>query len=563
MAKQSKKEKYNKYVLEYLKCKNDFHYFCGTYIYIEMPGGDILLSPYQKQKELIDIINVDNKCVVLKSRQIGISTIIQAYCCWLCIFYDNTVIGLISKDGREATDFARTIRGMIEKLPVWMKPMSTKSEDGRGFAKKTEQSFILTNGSKVYASTVNPQAPGKTLRGKAITFLVIDEAAWIYGIEEAWTSMVPALSTSQTHARKNKVPYGTIILSTPNKTTGIGAWYFNRYTNAINNTGSFKPFIIHWKMIPELADDSNWYSQQCEMFDNDPKKIAQELDLKFLPSEGSFFESATVEAIQNAKEEPIEKIKLFNGEAWTFKKTEKDRHYLIGVDTASEHGEDKSAITIYDYQTLEQVWEYVGKCKVKDFTKVVKVACSLYRNNTLIIESNSYGNQVVEEISESPDFSLMLYKEKRGETKFVDGLSTNAKTRPLMIDALYSFVTQFPEIIKSERLALELSGLISKKNGRVEADASMHDDLAMSCAMCMYVKKYDSARLMIEVSNEPNEQSVELTKIVDLNNDIKNNMNIFNMDNSDKRLNSDIIKEIKNNMEDYDGYVNLFDVFQS
>jgi hypothetical protein len=117
MTKQTKKQKYNKYVTEYLKCKNDFHYFCSNYVKIEMPGKTILLNPYQKQKELIDLVNVEKKCVVLKSRQIGISTIIQAYCCWITVFYDNCVVGLISKDNKESTDFARTIRGMIEKLP--------------------------------------------------------------------------------------------------------------------------------------------------------------------------------------------------------------------------------------------------------------------------------------------------------------------------------------------------------------------------------------------------------------------------------------------------------------
>ena len=42
------------YVAEYMRCKNNFHYFCATYIYIEIPGKDILLTPYNKQSELID-----------------------------------------------------------------------------------------------------------------------------------------------------------------------------------------------------------------------------------------------------------------------------------------------------------------------------------------------------------------------------------------------------------------------------------------------------------------------------------------------------------------------------
>ena len=59
-----------------------------------------------------------------------------------------------------------------------------------------------------------------------------------------------------------------------------------------------------------------------------------------------------------------------------------------------------------------------------------------------------------------------------------------------MIDALYSYVSEFPSMIKSKRIALELIGLIDKK-GKVEADTGCHDDLALTLSFCMYVRKYD------------------------------------------------------------------------
>ena len=47
-----------KYVQEWMNCKNSFDYFCSRYILIEMPGGDIPLNPYRPQSELIKTINV-------------------------------------------------------------------------------------------------------------------------------------------------------------------------------------------------------------------------------------------------------------------------------------------------------------------------------------------------------------------------------------------------------------------------------------------------------------------------------------------------------------------------
>ncbi|MCK5609550.1 terminase family protein [Candidatus Pacearchaeota archaeon] len=481
-------QKAEDYVKEFLKCKHSFHYFCPKYILLELTGGDRPFIPYRKQTELINLLTQDKFVLVLKSRQIGISTIIKAYIVWLTVFHENVAVGIISKDAPEATDFARDTMNMIDKLPRWMRPT---------FIKRTERTFILDNGSKCYASPVNPNAPEKTLRGKSITFLIIDEAAFIYHIDEAWTSMVPALSTNQMHARQANVPYGTILLSTPNRAVGVGKWFFERYSRAISGeSDSFTPFVIHWSDIKELSSDPTWYDNICKLFDNDKRKIEQELELKFLSTAGSFFDEETSIELQANNRVPIEKFKIFNGECWTYNYPQYGQHYLIGVDTAPEHGDDKSSIEVFDYETLEQVWEYQGKCKVMDFIKVVTLACSRYPG-TLVIESNSYGNQVVEQMYSS-EYSSMVYKEKRGmkSSTIVPGLSTNAKTRPLMIDALYSIVTEFPKMIKSSRLALELVGLVSKPSGKVEADKGCHDDLALAMALCMYVRKYDPPLLV-------------------------------------------------------------------
>jgi hypothetical protein len=531
---------------EYLRCRASFDYFSTNYIYLELPGKDVLIKPYGKQTELIDLIEKRKYVLVLKSRQIGISTIIQAYAAWLVIFFANTAIGIISKDGKEATTFARAIRGMVEKIPDWMKP--PRGLLGRGFAKRAEQSFILTNGAKVYAEPVNPHRPENTLRGKAITLLVIDEAAFVNHIDSAWTAMVPSLSTNQMQARKAGIPYGTVVLSTPNKTVGIGQWYFKRYNKAISNEDIFRPFVIHWKMIPELATDSSWYKTQCALFDNDPRKIAQELELKFLPTEGSFFEAKTVEIMQDSVIPPIQKSKIFNGEIWKFAEREENTHYIIGVDTAPEHGEDKSAITVWNYKTLEQVWEYQGKCKVLDFVKVIKVAATQYPGTIVVETTGGYGNQVVEHLNQS-ELCLMLYKEKKGAQTLVPGLSNNAKTRPLMIDALYSYMTEFPQSVRSERLALELTGLISKSNGRVEADTGCHDDLALATACCMYVRKYDPP-LMIE-TDEYTFNSSMLQEIAN-----------FNADRSKVEMeNKSILNHVKENIGQQSGFIDIMSLY--
>jgi hypothetical protein len=541
--KQQTKDKIEGYVEEYIRCKNDFNYYCSHYVYLELPGGDIIYKPYKKQVEVVDLINHDHYCLILKSRQVGISTTIQAYSSWIAVFHSNSRIGILSRDGTESTNFARAVRGMIEKLPAWMKPKGGR-EDGC-FHKKSEQSFILANNSHVIASTVNPQKPENTFRGTAITTLIIDEAAFIARISDAWVGLVSSTATAQKNARKLNIPYATIIISTPNKTTGTGSWYYSKYVSAMSGDGLFKPFIIYWKDIEELANDPFWYKNQCELFDGDQRKIEQELELKFLPTGGSFFDEQTCLKLQEGCIDPIETFKLFEGEIWKFQDPIPGKYYIMGVDTAPEFGEDKSAITIWDYETLEQTWEYQTKCKVIDFVKVVKYAASQYPGS-IVIENNSYGNQVTEELSNS-EFVGMVYKEKRGENKWVYGLSNNAKTRPLMLDALYSYVTQFPNMVKSKRTALELIGLVDKK-GRVEADSGCHDDLALTLAFCMHVRKYDPP-MLLDVNKTTQNAFMD---ILAMNDDTENKF----------KDSSSIMKHVKENVfKPEDSLVNTLELF--
>ena len=523
MAIDNELQKY--YLNEFFRCKYDFHYFAKNYIILELVGGDQKLKPYDKQLELTDCIDQNKHVIVLKTRQTGISTITQAYCTWLSVFYDNVVIGVTSKSGPEATSFNRIIRGMIEKLPSWM------FKNGKKFSKYQEQEYVLTNGSTLYAQAISPSQPEKTLRGKAVTFLVMDEAAFTGYIDRAWTGIVPALATNQKHARENGIPYGSVILSTPNKTVGMGAWFYSKWSGAKSGTDFFTPFTIYWKDIPELANDPYWYESQRAALDYDQNKIDQELELKFIPSEGSFLPPDVTKKLQDGIEDPIKTFYLYNGEVRVYRYFDESKFYLVGVDTATEYGSDKSAIVVFEYDTMEQVWEYVGDCKVKELVNIVKLVLGTYINAKAVIENNSVGNQLMEELNDS-SYSPMLYKEKRNKNsgatagnkrpkpKLVPGLSTNAKTRPLMIDALYTYVVNYPEVIKSDRLVYELIGLVKRQmqsGERVEADQGMRDDIAMATSMVMFCRKY-TPLTNVELSSGNNTMSDNFSEIVGYNN---------------------------------------------
>jgi len=474
-----------KYAKKFLDYKKNPIKFIEEQIKIPTPGGDELMKLYRPQKKILESFFKDHHLILLKSRQVGFSTLSQAIVTFITVFYSNCVMGVLSRNGDEASDFCRKTEDMIDKLPKWLRPI---------YKTKNVQNYIMDNGCSLYAGAVSPANPGAVFRGKSITLLVMDELAHIPKIDQSWTGLAPALSKAQMEAKKKGIPYGTIFLSTPNKTEGIGKFFFDNWNAAINDNGIFKPHKIYWHEIPAYRDDPDWYKTQCSLLGNDKRKIAQELELKFIGAESCLFDEKVQEALQNIKREPLRKFRLKETglDIWIFEEINKLRFHLIGVDTASKSGADYSTIQVVDYETMKQVMEFKGRCEVKKFSDIVKLVARMVPHNMIVVENNSYGNQVVEELVLDDDYNYNMFGETKGvgsNKKFTEGLNTNVKTRPLILDALFTYVNNDPESIGSERLALELLGLTSRR-GRVEADTGFNDDLALSYAFICYVRHY-------------------------------------------------------------------------
>lgn len=500
---------------EYTKCKNDLIYFIENYVMIPTPGGDQKFTLYDRQKDYLNYVEKEKHTIILKSRQVGASTCIQGWCTWICTFYENAIIGVVSKSGSEASDFAKKTMDMIDKLPDWLRP---------DFKKRTQQSFILRNGCEFHVAAVSPVNPENCLRGKSLTVAVIDESAFINYMDRAITGFGPALSKAQQSARLRGIPYGTVIISTPNKTTGTGKWYFDMWKKAQSGTCEYKPFLLHWRQIPEFANDPDWYTTQCGILGNVKWRIEQELECTFVASENSFFDSDTIRKLNEIKNDPINIITINGHDLKLYEKPDREKFYLIGIDAASAYGEDKSVCWIMDYETGNQVAEFHSKLRVDDFCPIIEEICKIYPNHLLIPECNSYGNQICEYLTKKGVYNLYQTKIK-GNTvganakgpKYRYGLYTNPMNRPLIIDAMYTMVSENIEGIKSPATALELVSLVNDGNGKVLADDGEHDDLVLAFSFCCYVRLYDPPKTLISKSTSKEEKET-ISDVVEWNN---------------------------------------------
>lgn len=540
--------------------------------YLPLVGGDQRVKLYQKQKELIYKFYNNHHIITLKSRQIGITTIFKLICAHMTIFFENVTIGIVSRRSSEATEFNKGVKEMISSAEP--KPLIPK------FIKSTEQSYKLQNGSSLISDCVSLSNPESTLRSGSLTLVILDEAAFIPSIDEAWTAIAPTLSINQKRAAENNIPYGTAIISTPNKKVGTGAWYFKRWMDANQNPKSiFVPFKIHWRQIEGLDDE--WYEKQKALLEFDDNKIKQELDLEFVGLKDSLF-SSNIQSILNNIEDPQDTTIINNEDSaiWIFNKPKPHKFYLIGVDAASASGNDYSAIEVIDYETMEQVLEFKGKLEPLFLSKYVKKIARLYQNNLIIIENTGgYGLTILNDImynSEGETFNI-YGEEKIRETKvsgksrnqFIPGLSTNTKTRPLILDALYEAIREnTTDIVKSKRLAMELLSLVNKKD-KVEAETGCHDDLSLAIAFTFYVRKYDHESIL---STKGDLQTSIFKQLYDINEDdqeISENESIYetiykmNIEDPERLTYLENIQLLEGNKdsEDDDNNEDDFDIF--
>ena len=462
--------------------RKDPNYFITNYIKFDaLDSEKKTISMYDEQKKIVSDFVKDHFVIILGTRQCGKTAIMEAICVWLLIAFNNYDILHLNRTGTNASTVVREIKSMLDSMPEWLKPT---------YLVDNTQHIKLGNGSSIKAepSGGDPKNKGRGLRPLLIW---IDETSFCPNADELSTAVFPGMIKKMMDAQELGLPYGIALSSTPNGTIGAGAYFHNIWQQAIDGRSQYKATEIYWKNLPDRSRE--WYEMVCStILNNDQRKINQEMELKFLGSSTTMLSDEIIS--QFKKEKPLRVERTIGGDIWWFEEPAADQAYIIGIDTATEHGTDYSSCTVWDYDTLEQIADYRGKCKIKDYMEVIKkLDKDLYGRIILIPERNGVGNQTVEELEANEFLSAKLFYttvNRKGNIKVIKGLNTTTLTRPLMIDSLYNYCKDYSHLIKSERLIGELVSLERKASGKIEACSGMTDDLAMSFSFVTYAKAH-------------------------------------------------------------------------
>ena len=77
---------------EYLKCATDPVHFMRKYCYIQHPQrGRIQFNLYPFQEKVLTLMRDNPYSIILKCRQLGISTLSAGYSLWLMMLHDSKI----------------------------------------------------------------------------------------------------------------------------------------------------------------------------------------------------------------------------------------------------------------------------------------------------------------------------------------------------------------------------------------------------------------------------------------------------------------------------------------
>ena len=446
-------------ISEFLKCAKDPIYFSEKYIQIvHVDHGLIPIKMYDYQKEICTAITENRRVTVNTSRQAGKTTTAVAVILHYIIFNDFKTVALLANKGDAAREILDRIKIAYEALPAWLQ---------QGVIEWNKCSVEFENGCKIIAGSTSSSA----IRGKSISFLYIDETAFVENWDEFFASVFPTISSGET----TKI----LFTSTPN---GLNHFY-KTCVGAQENRNGYIYIEVPWSKVPGRND--KWKQETLAAMDFDQQKFSQEFECAFLGSSGTLIEGSKLKTMVDLQ--PIaqtDKMKVYQ-------QPEKDHVYVCVCDVSRGKGLDYSAFQIIDVTQMpyQQVCVYKDNTITPiDYAEIIYRSIERYNEAYTLIEVNDIGEQVSEVLHYEFEVETLMYTESAGRagkrlstgfSKNADkGIRTTKNVKSIGCNMLKMLIEQDQLIINDFGTINELS-TFSRRGNSYEAESGTHDDLVM------------------------------------------------------------------------------------
>ena len=523
---------------------------------------------FPRQKAFLKSLAENKASIAIKPRQAGITTVSAAWITGQIAYADEDSPETILCIGNKldlANQMVTKIREFLLQVPRWYWGDEFYSPDPKAeankrsiFVKDSKSELELFNGCHVYARSSGENAA----RGiSAVSILIFDEAAFIENAMSVYSSAVAATSS---------VPNAKIIMvSTPN---GRDPLYYTTYRQALAKENNYNAVEFRWyqdprynkflewhRKNPETGEDeitkepilnnegdirydeehwndmlhkgyiprSPWYKTMVQQFNNDPVKIAQELDVSFVGSSDNVVAPEYIEMHERLNvREPLENMRdPLHEETWFWKPPIDGHRYICGVDVSRGSSSDYSTIEIIDLDgqdenglpIIEQVCEYYGRCLGNELGELIYNYASMYNEAFTAIDcTNGLGDV--------PQFTLIdkgyknLYYDDPQLKKYTATFSQPAfnGNKDGIMPGFHMQGNRYPvfggfanavrnnEIkIRSSRIINELNTWIFKGEAKkIDHSEGEHDDGICALGMALFIMKYSFNKLEAQKSKD-------------------------------------------------------------
>jgi hypothetical protein len=448
-------------------------YFMDNFFYIQHPTkGRMLYHPYDYQRRLIDTYHSYRFSISMMPRQTGKSTSAAGYLLWYAMFIPDSTILVAAHKYTGSQEIMQRIRYAYESVPDHIRAGAVDYNKG---------SLTFDNGSRIVSATTTEN----TGRGMSISLLYADEFAFVRPTiaTEFWTSISPTLATGGK----------AIITSTPNSDEDQFALLWkgaNRCEDEYGNPtevgmNGFRAYRSFWNEHPDR--DETWARQQRAALGTD--RFRREMDCEFIIADETLIAPAKLIDLQGREPE------YKTGEVRWYKRPEKDRIYVVGLDPSLGTGGDPAAIQVFEANSTEQVAEW--RHNRTDIPTQIRIMSNIIQhiydgtgneNNIYYsVENNSIGEAALISIAEFGEENIRGYflsEPSGGTRRYRKGFNTTHKPK-------LAACAKLKHLIESNRMRIHSRSLVSELKSFVAAGTSYAakagetDDLVMATVLAV------------------------------------------------------------------------------
>lgn len=223
-----------------------------------------------------------------------------------------------------------------------------------------------------------------------------------------------------------------------------------------------------------------------------------------------------LERVRMGIESRIQFREVRHGALTVWRRPEKGRFYIAGVDTAQgidvdgdgagSRDPDYSVCNVIDQHTGEQVANLRGRIGPAAFAEYLYSLCEWYEWAYMVPEANNTGLAFITELVRL-GYPLEHIYSRRGQADLIRkplineiGWLTTSATKPVLVSALDTAIRDGSILVRAPWSIQELRTFVIKPDGKTEGQEGCHDDEVISLALCAIGLRFAPQRRQRDVA---------------------------------------------------------------